>query len=72
MPWYVNFKHNKIIYIQSYEQKIMAKMFKTLIRVLFKLIYGRVNFDSSTNYLTTASEIDKYNSVRLKLFGNLY
>ena len=50
----------------------MAKMVKTLIRGLFKLIYGRVNFDSSTNYLTTSSEIDKYNSVRLKPLGNLY
>ncbi len=37
-------------------------MVKTLIRGLFKLIYGRVNFDSRTNYLTTASEIDKYNN----------
>ena len=50
----------------------MAKIVKTLIRGLFKLIYGSVNFDSSTNYLTTASEIDKYNSVRLKPLGNLY
>ena len=38
----------------------MAKMFKTIISGLFKLIYGRVNFDNNINYSTITSEIDKY------------
>jgi len=38
----------------------MAKMVKTIIRGLFKLIYGRVNFDNNINYSTSISEIDKY------------
>ena len=38
----------------------MAKMIKTIIRGLFKLIYGRVNFDNNINYSTSVSEIDKY------------
>ena len=42
--------------------KKMAKMVKTIIRGLFKLIYGRVNFDNNINYSTIASEIDKYDN----------
>ena len=40
----------------------MAKMIKTIIRGLFKLIYGRVNFDNNINYSTITSELDKYNN----------
>ena len=40
----------------------MVKKVKTIIRGLFKLIYGRVNFDNNINYSTIASEIDKYDN----------
>lgn len=40
----------------------MAKMIKTIIRGLFKLIYGRVNFDNNINYSALTSELDKYNN----------
>ena len=40
----------------------MAKMIKTIIRGLFKLIYGRVNFDNNINYSNVTSELDKYNN----------
>jgi len=40
----------------------MAKMIKTIIRGLFKLIYGRVNFDNNINYSAITSELDKYNN----------
>ena len=37
-------------------------MIKTIIRGLFKLIYGRVNFDNNINYSALTSELDKYNN----------
>ena len=37
-------------------------MFKTIIRGIFKLIYGRVEFDNNINYSTISSEINKYNN----------
>ena len=42
--------------------KKMANMVKTIMRGLFKLIYGRVNFDNNINYSTITSELDKYNN----------
>ena len=38
----------------------MANMVKTIMRGLFKLIYGRVNFDNNISYSASVTETDRY------------